>query len=132
MRTWHLAGAHRRPLQVRTKISAGAHQQDAKSAPIIVYACRRKHMWQHSYMPIGGSLGLSALAAVIPIIVLFVMLGALRKPAWMAATTALASALIVSLVAYGMPARLAFISTIYGAAYGLFPIAWVVFTSIML
>src|ERR1700719_3378614 len=60
------------------------------------------------------------------------MLGVLRKPAWMAAVSALVSALLVALVAYGMPVRLALISTLYGAAYGLFPIAWIVFTSIML
>ena len=33
-------------------------------------------MWQHNYEPIAGSLGLSALVAAIPILVLFVMLGA--------------------------------------------------------
>ena len=38
-------------------------------------------MWQHNYEPIAGSLGLSAAVAAIPIIVLFVMLGVLRKPA---------------------------------------------------
>src|SRR5215468_1509003 len=89
-------------------------------------------MWTQTYAPIGDSLGLSALAAAVPIIVLFIMLGALRKPAWMAATAALISALVVSLAAYGMPVRLAIISTIYGAAYGLFPIAWIVFASILL
>jgi len=89
-------------------------------------------MWQHNYEPIGGSLGLSALVAAIPIVVLFVMLGVLRKPAWMSAMAALVSALIVSLAAYGMPAKLAVIATIYGAAYGVFPIAWIVFASIML
>jgi lactate permease len=89
-------------------------------------------MWQHNYEPIAGSLGLSTLFAAIPIVVLFVMLGVLRKPAWMSAMSALASALLVSLVVYGMPAQLAFISAIYGAAFGLFPIAWIVFTSIML
>ena len=89
-------------------------------------------MWQHNYEPIEGSLGLSALVAAIPIIVLFIMLGALRKPAWLSALTALISALIVSLVAYGMPAQLALMSTLYGAAYGMFPIAWIVFASIML
>jgi lactate permease len=89
-------------------------------------------MWQHNYQPIVGSLGASALVAAIPIVVLFVMLGVLRKPAWVSALTALASAFIVSLTAYNMPVNLAFISTIYGAAYGLFPIAWIVFTSIML
>src|SRR5687767_14372166 len=89
-------------------------------------------MWQHNYEPIGGSLGISAMFAAIPIAVLFVMLGVLRKPAWMAAATALASALIVALAAYGMPAQLAIIATIYGAAFGIFPIAWIVFASIML
>jgi lactate permease len=89
-------------------------------------------MWQHNYEPISGSLGASALIAAIPIVVLFVMLGVLRKPAWVSALAALGSAFIVSLTAYNMPVTLAFISTIYGAAYGLFPIAWIVFTSIML
>ena len=89
-------------------------------------------MWQHNYEPIAGSLGISALFAAIPIVVLFLMLGVFRKPAWMSALTALASGLLVSLVVYGMPAQLAFISAIYGAAFGLFPIAWIVFTSIML
>src|SRR5207247_10581813 len=83
-------------------------------------------------VPVGGSVGLSAVFAAIPIIVLFVMLGALRKAAWMAATSALGSALLVSLIVYGMPVKLAVMSTLYGAAYGLFPIAWIVFASIML
>ena len=89
-------------------------------------------MWQHNYQPVGGSLGLSAVAAAVPIVVLFILLGVWRKPAWMAAMSALASALVVSLAVYGMPLKLAVISTLYGAAYGLFPIAWIVFSSIML
>jgi lactate permease len=89
-------------------------------------------MWEHNYQPIGGSLGLSAIVAAIPIIVLFVMLGGLRKPAWKSALTALGSAFVLALFAYGMPARLAIASTIFGAAFGMFPIAWIVFSSIML
>jgi lactate permease len=89
-------------------------------------------MWQHNYAPLGGSLGVSALAAAVPIAVLFVMLGIARRPAWMSSLAALVSALIVALGVYGMPANLAIISTLYGAAYGLFPIAWVVFASMML
>src|ERR671910_2112679 len=89
-------------------------------------------MWQHNYEPIGGSLGLSALAAAIPILVLFVMLGVMRKPAWMAAMTALASALLVAILGYRMPFGMAIISTLFGAAFGIFPIAWIVFSSIML
>ena len=89
-------------------------------------------MWQQNYAPIAGSLGLSALVAAVPVLVLFVMLGVWRKPAWMAALTALAVALTIGLVVYGMPMRLALMATITGAAYGVFPIAWIVFASIML
>jgi len=89
-------------------------------------------MWEHNYQPIADSLGLSAIVAVIPIVVLFVMLGALRKPAWVSALSALGSAFLIALIAYGMPVRLAVMSAIFGAAFGLFPIAWIVFSSIML
>jgi lactate permease len=89
-------------------------------------------MWQHNYEPVAGSLVWSTLVAAIPIVVLFVMLGVLRKPAWMSALAGLGSAFIVSLAAYGMPAKLALLSAVYGAAYGMFPIAWIVFASIML
>jgi len=89
-------------------------------------------MWQHNYEPVGGSLALSALVAAIPIVVLFLVLGVWRKPAWMSALAALGSALVVALTVYGMPVQLAVMSSLYGAAYGLFPIAWIVFSSIML
>ena len=89
-------------------------------------------MWEHNYQPIADSLGISAAVAVIPIVVLFVMLGALRKPAWMSALTALGSAFVIALFAYGMPVQLAVTSAIFGAAFGMFPIAWIVFSSIML
>jgi len=47
-------------------------------------------MWQHNYEPLSGSLGLSAIVAAVPILVLFFTLGVLRKPAWMSALAALA------------------------------------------
>src|SRR6188472_799763 len=89
-------------------------------------------MWQQNYEPVGGSLGLSALVAAIPVLVLCFMLGVRRKPAWMAALTALGVAFVLALAAYGMPVRLAIMATVNGAAYGIFPIAWIVFASIML
>src|SRR4026209_903407 len=89
-------------------------------------------MWQHNYEPLSGSLGGSAVMAAIPIFVLFLMLGVFRRPAWMSALSALVSAFIVALALYGMPLKLAVISIIYGAAFGLFPIVWIVFAAIML
>jgi L-lactate transport len=89
-------------------------------------------MWQQNYTPVAGSLGASAPLAAIPILALVVMLGVLRRPAWQAALVALASALVVALGVYHMPAKLALAAALYGAATGLFPIAWIVFTAIML
>ena len=89
-------------------------------------------MWQHNYEPVAASLGASAVAAAVPILVLFILLGPLRRQAWQAASAALLSALVVAVAVYGMPFSLALISAAYGAAYGMFPIAWIVFASIML
>jgi len=89
-------------------------------------------MWQHNYAPLSGSLGLSAVVAALPIFVLFLMLGVFRRPAWMSAGAALVAAFVVALGVYGMPVNLALISVLYGAAFGIFPIAWIVFASIML
>src|SRR4051812_8095293 len=88
--------------------------------------------WTQNYEPVGGSLGLSTAVASIPILVLFFMLGVLRKPAWMAALAALVVGFVLAITAYGMPFLLAVMSTLMGAVYGLFPIAWIVFSSIML
>ena len=38
-------------------------------------------MWSQNYTPVAGSLGLSSLAAAIPIFVLLFLLGVKRKPA---------------------------------------------------
>jgi lactate permease len=89
-------------------------------------------MWQHNYTPVAHSLALSALICAIPIFVLLLMIGVLRKPAWISSLTGLAAAAVVALFIDGMPAALVGNSILYGAAYGLFPIGWVVFTAIFL
>jgi lactate permease len=89
-------------------------------------------MWQQNYAPVGGSLGLSTIAAAVPILVLFYCLGVRRTPAWVAAASGLGSAFGVALGIYGMPIDLAALATIQGAAFGIFPIAWIVFSSILL
>jgi lactate permease len=91
-------------------------------------------MWQHpeNYTPIAGSLAFSTLVAAVPIVVLLIMIGVLRKPAWMAALSGLAAALVVATVAYGMPANLAVSSALMGAAFGLLPIGWIVYWAVVL
>jgi len=89
-------------------------------------------IWAQSYTPINGSLASSAGAAAIPLVVLLVLLGVLRKPGWMAALAALATAFALVTTLYGMPVPLAVSAAAYGAAFGLFPICWIMFWSIML
>jgi L-lactate transport len=89
-------------------------------------------MWQPVYTPIGGSLPLSALVAALPIVVLLLLLGVMRQPAWMSSLIGLGSAMLVAAVAYGMPAGRLFGAVTNGAAFGLFPIGWVVFAAILL
>jgi len=80
--------------------------------------------------PIGGSLGLSALVALLPLATIFVMLAVLRVKAHWAALAGLAAALLVAVFGYGMPAKLAALSASQGAAFGLFPIMWIVIAAI--
>jgi lactate permease len=89
-------------------------------------------MWQQTYTPIGNSLPLSALFAAIPIFTLLVLLGVLRKPAWMASLAGLGAAVVVAAGVYHMPLGVLAGSVTYGAAFGLFPIGWVVFSAILL
>jgi L-lactate transport len=89
-------------------------------------------MWPQNYTPVGGSLGVSTLVAAVPIFVLLLLLGVLRKPAWLASLFGLGAAAAVALGVYGMHAGTLASAIAYGAAYGLFPIGWVVFTAILL
>ena len=65
-------------------------------------------MYQQVPDPFGGSLGLSALFAVLPLVTLFVLLAGLRLRAYLATLIALAVAVTVAIAVYGMPARQAF------------------------
>lgn len=89
-------------------------------------------MWEQTYTPLGGSLWMSALAAAVPVFVVLYLLGLRRRPAWVAALAGLASAMAVAGLVYGMPVKALVSATAYGAAFGLFPIGWVVFTAILL
>src|SRR5688572_10091278 len=84
------------------------------------------------YTPVANSLALSTLIAAIPIVVLLGLLGVLQVRAQIAALAGLLSALLIAVLVYRMPAGLAAMSAIYGAAFGLFPIGWIVLCAIFL
>jgi lactate permease len=86
--------------------------------------------YQQNYDPIGHSLGLSSIVAVLPLLVLFVLLGVVRMRAWLASVIGLAVALIVAIVFYSMPVGDAVNSGLLGAAFGFFPIMWIVINAI--
>lgn len=79
-----------------------------------------------------GSLFTSALIAMLPLITVFVTLGLLKWKAHWAGLTALLVAIGVAVLAYGMPVQLAGLSATQGAAFGLFPIMWIVLNAIWL
>jgi lactate permease len=87
-------------------------------------------MYKQVLDPVGGSLGWSTLFAVLPLVTLFVLLGGLRLKAHIAAMWSLAVALLVAIIVYSMPVGQALDSGLEGAAFGLFPIMWIVVNAI--
>jgi lactate permease len=87
--------------------------------------------WIQIYDPLGNA-WLSTLAAALPIVLLLVTLAVLEWKAQWAALAGLTTALIVSIVVYGMPADIAAATAVYGAAYGLFPIGWIILNAVFL
>src|SRR4030095_10168885 len=87
--------------------------------------------WVQVYDPLGNP-WLSTLAAALPILLLLGTLAILEWKAHWAAMGGLASGLLVSVVIYGMPARTAAATAVYGAAYGLFPIGWIILNAVFL
>src|SRR6266699_53683 len=86
--------------------------------------------YRQVYDPLGNSLGLSSIVAALPLVTLFVLLGVLRMRAWLASIIGLAVALIVAVAAYSMPVGDAVNSGLRGAAFGFFPILWIVINAI--
>src|SRR6185312_16386108 len=89
-------------------------------------------MWDQVYVPVAGSLGWSAAVASLPIVVLLIALGVLRLSAWKSGLLGLITAVLLAIFVYRMPLPLVLNSTAYGAAFGLFPIAWIVFWAVAL
>src|SRR5215204_6144491 len=89
-------------------------------------------VYQQVYDPIAGSLVLSTLVAIIPIVVLFVLLAGIRIAAQWASLATLATALVIAVLVYGMPVGLALNSTLFGICFGLFPIVWIVINAIFI
>jgi len=86
--------------------------------------------YQQDYSPVADSLGLSSLIAIIPLLVLFVLLGVVRMRAWLSSLIAVAVAVVLAVWVYSMPVLDALNSGLWGAAFGFFPIMWIVINAI--
>ncbi|WP_306549673.1 L-lactate permease [Desulfobulbus sp.] len=88
--------------------------------------------WIQTYTPAAGSLGWSALLAAVPLVVIFLCLAVVKMKAHKAALLAVGSALAIAVGVWGMPVKLAGLAFGQGAAFGLFPVFYIVLTTLFL
>jgi lactate permease len=88
-------------------------------------------VWQQHYNPL-GSLALSTLVAAAPVAALLSAIALWRVRIHLAAVGALVLAWGIAVAVYGMPWQAATAAALFGAAYGLFPIGWIILNLIFL
>ena len=88
-------------------------------------------VWPHVYDPLGSPL-FSTLVATLPLVALLGLLAGAGWPAHAAAGAGLATALAIAVGIVGMPADAALAAALHGAAFGLFPIGWIIVTAMFL
>ncbi len=79
-----------------------------------------------------NNIALSALVAVVPILFIFWALIIKKMKGYKASLLAVAIAIVIAILVYGMPVQLALLSAANGALYGLFPIGWIVISAVFL
>jgi lactate permease len=89
------------------------------------------NLWSQPIDPLHG-MALSATAAALPLVVVLVVMGVLRRPGYVAAASGLACSFLLACFIWHMPVRLALVSTGYGFVYALWPIMWIVFAALWL
>jgi lactate permease len=87
-------------------------------------------MYKQVLDPVGNSLFASSLFALVPLATLFILLGGIRLKAHVAALFALLAAILVAIIVYSMPVGQTLDAALEGAAFGLFPIMWIVWNAI--
>ncbi len=87
-------------------------------------------MYRQVLDPVSHSLGLTSIFAVLPLLCLFLLLGVVRMKAQWAALAALAVSMIVALAVYSMPIGQTADSALEGAAFGFWPIMWIVINAL--
>ncbi len=89
-------------------------------------------MFHQLLTPVGDSLPLSFLVAAIPIAVVLVLLGILRRPAWQASGAGLVVAFALATLVWQMPAGIALSATVNGMVFAIWPVMWIVVNALLL
>jgi lactate permease len=89
-------------------------------------------MFHQLLTPVGNSLALSFLVAILPIATVLILLGVLKRPAWQAAAAGLAVSLGVAVTLWDMPLRLGLASALNGAVFAFWPVMWMVINALLL
>ena len=113
------------------KHSKAMTRSRAAPAGVLASSEERALIWSQVYDPF-GSLALSTIAAALPVVVLLGAIGIFEMRAHLAAMLGLATALLVAVVGFGMPAGMAGTVAVFGAGYGLMPIGWIILNVIFL
>src|SRR5580698_6426776 len=89
-------------------------------------------MFQQLLTPVGGSLTLSFLVAILPVATVLVLLGIVKRPAWQAALGGLVVGLLIASTVWALPAQIALSSACNGAVFALWPVMWIVINALFL
>ena len=89
-------------------------------------------MFHQLLTPVGDSLALSFLVAVLPIATVLIILGILKRPAWQAALAGLVVGLLIAVAVWDLPVRIAGASALNGAVFALWPVMWIVVNALLL
>jgi lactate permease len=88
-------------------------------------------VWKQVVNPFNNIL-VSVLVAAVPILFIFWALLIRRMKGYQASLIATGLALLIAILVYGMPLKLALLSAGHGVLYGLFPICWLVIMAVFL
>src|SRR6185503_7033835 len=86
--------------------------------------------WTQPIDPL-NNLTLSACVAAVPIVFIFCAL-ILKMKGYLASILTVLVAILLAIVLYSMPAKLALLSALHGALYGIFPICWIIIGAVFL
>ncbi len=89
-------------------------------------------MFHQLLVPVAGNLFLSFLVGFIPIIVVLVLLGIVRRPAWQAALAGLLVGLFIAILIWQFPVQQAASATLNGMAFAVVPVMWIVWNAMWL